>query len=150
MSERKPLTLEQLLRMDGKPVFCISLKDGRKKWRVVQSIEKFVDVVKVICFTDCKDETVASYGKTWIAYAYEPPRLDRSAWEPCDDCKEISYWDEKCDNCKYDDFFAHQEPCASCESKSKWEPCYSFCPTCGRPLTDAAWEMLERRVEGIT
>lgn len=78
----------------------------------------------------------------------EPPRLDRSAWEPCEECKEISYWDEKCDNCRYDDLFANQEPCASCESKSKWEPCYSFCPRCGRPLTDAAWDMLEKRLEG--
>lgn len=95
-----------------------------------------------------KDRKFVYHGFKSCKIVKETPRLDRSSWEPCDDCKEISYWDEKCDNCKYDDFFAHQEPCASCESKSKWEPCYSFCPTCGRPLTDAAWDMLEKRLEG--
>ena len=118
MSERKPLTLEELRQMDGKPVLFVSLKDGRRKWRVVQSIEKLVDVVKVICFTDDGGETVESYGKTWLVYAAELPILDRSAWEPCmlcvvGDCKHLKY---------------------------------SFCPYCGRPLTDAAWEMLERRI----
>lgn len=144
MSERKPLTLEQLLRMDGKPVFCISLKDGRKKWRVVQSIEKFVDVVKVICFTDCKDETVASYGKTWIAYAYEPLYIDRSALEPCEECRS-------CNNCKNNSDYSPDEgiygECSQCHEYSNFEP-FNFCHECGRPLTDAAWEMLERRLAG--
>lgn len=140
MSERKPLTLEQLLRMDGKPVFCISLKDGRKKWRVVQSIEKFVDVVKVICFTDCKDETVASYGKTWIAYAYEPLYIDRSAWEPCRRCKTCQSC--KSSICSLDD---KSSECYDCDHMGNYEP-MGFCPWCGRPLTDAAWEMLERRI----
>ena len=52
----------------------------------------------------------------------QPYHLDRSAWEPCMLCA-VGYWEQ-------------------IE--------YSFCPCCGRPLTDAAWEMLERRVEGIT
>lgn len=120
MSERKPLTLEELRQMDGEPVLFVSLKDGRKKWRVVQSLEKLVEVVKVICFTDDGGETVESYGKTWLAYAYEPPRLDRSAWEPCILCA-VGDW-------------KHLE--------------YSFCPHCGRPLTDAAWDMFEKRLEG--
>lgn len=53
-------------------------------------------------------------------YSVEPPRLDRSAWETCMLCV-VGDW-------------KHLE--------------YSFCPYCGRPLTDAAWEMLERRLEG--
>ena len=148
MSERKPLTLEQLLRMDGKPVFCISLKDGRKKWRVVQSIEKFVDVVKVICFTDCKDETVASYGKTWIAYAYEPLYIDRSVWEPCEHCKPSKN--------PLDRWGPHQFPIDGnqiyCyDTDDGWEgEEINFCPWCGRPLTDAVWDMLEKRLEKIT
>lgn len=48
------------------------------------------------------------------------PRLDRSAWEPCILCA-VGDW-------------KHLE--------------YSFCPHCGRPLTDAAWEMLQKRLEG--
>lgn len=150
MSERKPLTLEELRDMVGKPVWVETKR--RKEWCILWGYHGPEVIGRAMIFTTrtaAKNQlTFADYGKTWLAYATDPTRLDRSAWEPCDDCKEISYWDEKCDNCKYDDFFAHQEPCASCESKSKWEPCYSFCPTCGRPLTDAAWEMLERRVAG--
>ena len=32
---------------------------------------------------------------------------------------------------------------------SNYEP-LNYCPHCGRPLTDAAWEMLEKRMEEIT
>lgn len=53
-----------------------------------------------------------------VAFAHEPYHLDRSAWEPCMLCA-VGYW-------------------------KQIE--YSFCPCCGRPLTDAAWEMLERRI----
>lgn len=144
MSERKPLTLEELRKMKGEPVWIDLIGNGLKTCRIVlkDSGTCFVTVgVGGLCLM------TSDYGLKWIAYADKPIHIDRSAWEPCEECKEISYWDEKCDNCKYDDLFANQEPCASCESKSKWEPCYSFCPTCGRPLTDAAWDMLEKRLE---
>ena len=154
MSERKPLTLEEL-----KNAYDLSNRVGLHVLIQFDSCKcEYEGVIDHrdddgICAVYAADEEwlkEKDYGKTWVAYAADQPFLDRSAWKPCDDCKEISYWDEKCDNCKYDDFFAHQEPCASCESKSKWEPCYSFCPTCGRPLTDAAWDMLEKRLEEIT
>lgn len=56
--------------------------------------------------------------------AKKPPHLDRSAWEPCGACKspvDLSYW---------------------------LGMSVVFCPHCGRPLTDAAWDMLEKRLEG--
>ena len=142
MSKRKPLTLEELRQMDGKPVLFVSLKDGRRKWRVVQSIEKLVEVVKVICFTDDGGETVESYGKTWLAYAYEPPRLDRSAWEPCAWCAG-----KACANCSRAET-PSCETCKTCKEHNHWEPDSKFCPDCGRPRTDAAWETLEKRLEG--
>ena len=52
--------------------------------------------------------------------AKKPPRLDRLAWEPCILCA-VGDW-------------KHLE--------------YSFCPHCGRPLTYAAWDVLEKRLEG--
>lgn len=145
MSERKPLTLEELRKMDGKPVLFVSLKDGRRKWRVVQSIEKLVEVVKVICFTDDGGETVESYGKTWLAYAAELPSLDRLAWEPCEHCKPpkyavypLAFYSEQSLPVVGNKIYRYDTD----EGWSGEE--INFCPWCGRPLTDAAWEMLER------
>ena len=58
---------------------------------------------------------------------------DRSGWEPCDFCgKELD---------DYPYIVAHSDYYES-------DTCYTpaFCPVCGRPLTDAAWDMLERRL----
>lgn len=67
--------------------------------------------------------------------AAEKPRLDRSAWEPCDFCgKELD---------DYPYIVAHND---YDESNTCYTP--AFCPVCGRPLDDAAWEMLEKRLEG--
>lgn len=138
----KPLTLEELRKMDGKPVYY---KTAKMWFIVALNHPDFGDCAINVSGQHIPLEKAARQNRF---YASEPPRLDRSAWEPCEDCKEISYWDETCDNCKYDDLFSDKEPCASCKSKSKWEPYYSFCTTCGRPLTDAAWDMLEKRLEG--
>ncbi|WP_298730219.1 hypothetical protein [uncultured Subdoligranulum sp.] len=78
--------------------------------------------------------------------AAEPPLLDRSAWEPCEYCEDYS--GKCCANCWNGGNQAHQEPCKSCYCASKWKPKENFCPYCGRPMHDAAWEMLERRLAG--
>lgn len=51
----------------------------------------------------------------------QPAKLDRSRWEGCEYCKDIP--------------------------KSILE---GFCYACGRPLTEEAWEELERRINGGT
>ena len=143
MSERKPLTLEELRNMDGKPVWCKYIGDTTfpDQWMVVnEKMEKCGNAEWELPFEDNPDD---AYGKTWLAYAYEPPRIDRSAWEPCGCCKE-----KRCPTCKYDDCIPIFDPCNSCVDGSGWKPVYKFCPECGRPMTDAAWEMLEKRLEG--
>lgn len=79
------------------------------------------------------------YGKTWVAYAAEPPRLDRSEWEPCENCGL------KCRVC----FRNGTDRCKKCKNHDLYIPFSHFCQCCGRPLTDAAWEMLERRLAGL-
>lgn len=60
-------------------------------------------------------------------------RFDRSAWEPCDFCgKELDDYPYIVAHSDYD------------ESNTCYTP--AFCPVCGRPLTDAAWEI--KRLEG--
>ena len=151
MSERKSLTLEELRKMGGKPVWVRVVDhtvfadkeddfDGyglvRKSWVRVWD-EKRADLIHV-------DYDFCSYGKEWLAYAYEPPRLDRSVWKPCRRCKT-------CQSCKSSIYSINDKSsgCYDCDNMGNYEP-MGFCPWCGRPLTDAAWEMLEKRVEEIT
>ena len=82
----------------------------------------------------------------------EPTRLDRSAWEPCEVCEELK------DPCLEDGCFKKMETgkvCGyNCTRFVKYQKNIKrlheakFCPECGRPLTDAAWKMLERRLAG--
>lgn len=149
-SKCKPLTLKELRKMVGKPVWVET--ERRKEWYILWGYHGPEVIGRAMIFTPRTAAKIqllfADYMKTWAAFAAEPPSLDREAWKRCPDCEEIFYFDKRCDNCKYEDFFASQAPCEHCESKSEWKPYYSFCPTCGRPLTDAAWELLERRLAG--
>lgn len=139
MSERKPLTLEELRKMDGKPVFVECLNPQKYicppvGWRILS--KSITGRFGVWDGENCLVER--DYGTDWIAYSYEPPFVDRSAWEPCAKC-----CDEP-DNETMRIYFP-----------SNWDGGIGFeyeealfCPRCGRPLTDAAWDMLERRMLG--
>lgn len=117
MSERKPLTLEDLRQMNGKPVqyeatgevFIVDLDNPDFGECLVNADGYYIPLHRAVD---------RAFGRRF--FAYERPRLDRSAWEPCMLCA-VGDW-------------KHLE--------------YSFCPCCGRPLTDAAWEILEKRLEG--
>lgn len=136
----KPLTLEELRKMDGNPVWVQNLEyPDKSQWRLCHWDRGKYLVLQGISI---QGYLLEDYGETWVAYASEPPRLDRSAWEPCEDCKE-----KRCETCHYDDTVPIIEPCDSCVDGSGWKPAYKFCPTCGRPLTDAEWKTLEKRLE---
>lgn len=61
-------------------------------------------------------------------------RFDRESWEPCDFCeKELDKYPYIVTHSDYD------------ESNACYVP--AFCPICGRPLTEDAWQMLEKRIE---
>lgn len=67
----------------------------------------------------------------------KPPRLDREAW-----CAE---WVEKTD----DDGCVWFE-CSACEQGlDSMDEQHPFCPSCGRAMTDDAWQILEKRMEGM-
>jgi len=77
-----------------------------------------------------------------LAYAYSPAtHIDQEKWETCIECKS-------CDNCKNRPNMVEAVfgECAQCVSMSQFSPT-GFCHSCGRPLTDEAWDELERRIE---
>lgn len=131
-----PLTIDELHEMDGKPVWIENLENPEKsQWRLCHWDRGKYLVLQGISI---QGYLLEDYGETWVAYASEPPRLDRSAWEPCKICKS-------CLTCTAVTESINQEPCVSCNRYSN-HTSSNFCPNCGRPLTDAAWKMLEIRI----
>ena len=77
----KPLTLEQLRKMNGKPVLTKLLEEstGRKEgWTLIYNDDGHTAVQRWTQFPLWYKD----YGKTWIAYAYPPVHIEREAWEP--------------------------------------------------------------------
>lgn len=66
----------------------------------------------------------------------------RSMWEPCKTCRS-------CDNCKNNSDYSPDEgiygECGQCHEYSNFEP-RNFCGECGRPLTNEAWSIIEKRI----
>lgn len=76
----------------------------------------------------------------------QPAHINREAWEPCEVCKK------------------QEDPCIKdgCFRRNRWKCGFGcdkykefvvlrkskFCPNCGRPLTDKAWDELEKRIGG--
>lgn len=126
----EPLSLEQLQEMDGQPVWIERIEapyDG--KWFIVNYAD--TENPDKTLYTD-SGVTYSEYGKYFIAYPYPPAHIDRSKWEFCLWCKDLQY--------------LPHEMCADVKMPGGSEIGASFCPSCGRPLTEEAWAELERRV----
>ena len=66
--DNKPLTLEELLKMTGLPVWIQRIKHPEEsEWRIFDSASD-----AFVYFTDDNAEFTPSYRKTWLAYAYNP------------------------------------------------------------------------------
>ena len=151
MSKRKPLTLEELRNMELEPVWLITYSSKNKiprisQWALVASSSNYSVSFVRVAVSGRTEKKCEDYGKTWVAFAHEPPRLDRSAWEPCEHCKPskdaLTMWGPH-------DFPIDGNSIYYCDTDDGWEgEEINFCPWCCRPLTDAAWEMLEKRLEG--
>lgn len=128
-----PLTMEQLLGMDGQPVRVHNLRPSKKKFEWQNALVcKFRETAEHSFYT----YWFRDYGKTWLAYAYHISRIDREAWE-CPLCK----------SCKVISFEAWKDESEFPKGPSVRGAAF-FCPFCGKPLTPEAWAKLEKRIGG--
>ena len=131
-----PLTLEQLRGMDGQPVWCKSLINGKSEWAIIRIVEMsktwFIALAGASQGFGDKD----TYGKTWLAHAYPPAHIDREAW--------TAEWVKRgsryiCSSCGV--------RCAEESDETYYYQLLSkFCPNCGKAMTPEAWAELEKRV----
>lgn len=128
-----PLTPEQLMKMDGQPIWIEHDEDP-----------KYNHVWMIWNNEIGMRHNLAGYNIFWRAYAYPHAHIDRDAWEPCGECEK-----RNCDNCLYSEYLSSMEPCKSCYNAKKWKPVSRFCGNCGRPLTPEAWDELEKRLRGL-
>ena len=152
----KPLTVELLREMDGKPVKVVYDEAAKKTTPGFEPLE-MICLVEYVKSAGCvvlrnnvggeseyyNDKELEQDGLT--AYPYHPPRLDRSAWEPCKLCKYTP--DDICRKCQNEICNAeYRYPCTGCNDQSRFKA-KRFCQNCGRPLTEEAWAELEGRVQ---
>lgn len=143
-----PLTLKQLYQMEGEPVWVVSLPQKDEKtihqdwfsvhqdWFIVVIEDLRLTVKRPLKFGHyiCGANT---YGKTWLAYAQKP--IDFDEWMA--DWKEYEGQDvgfHYCSKCGQQAFNYE-------ENGEIIEVLSNFCPSCGRPMTGYAKEMLEKR-----
>lgn len=148
----EPLTIEQLRKMDGQPVWVHVIDhtvfsdkeddfDGwgmcRKSWVRIWD-NKRADLVHI-------DYDFEDYGKEWIAYASPTAHIDREAW--------TAQWveDGQCDHKPYrvrDAEKWKKYKCSKCEYKAGRRTSQKYCPSCGKAMTPDAWAELEKRLMG--
>lgn len=62
--EEKPLTLEELMQRDGKPVYIV--EEGRQGWELAEDASEYF-----------LEREAAEYGQSWFAYEREPEEVRR-------------------------------------------------------------------------
>ena len=94
--------------------------------------------------------------------AGEPFHIDRSKWKPCEFCngKTVLYQYTNSTKLFVNTFGGAATLVTECNDCPPYADCcmkdisansafrIKFCPECGRPLTEAAWAELERRLRG--
>lgn len=125
----EPLTPEQLMGMDGQPIWIEH--DADPKYNHVWMIWNNEIGMR---------HNLAGYNIFWRAYAYQPAHIDREAWEPCEYCNGAKY--------VYGQAIAVVPNGDKGQIEKEVEGDFDYCPECGRPLTPEAWDMLKKRLRG--
>lgn len=118
---------EIMREMGGRPYWHVGMRDESEAphWAILDPhIAKHIEDY--------------GYGETWVAYEYPPAHIDREAWEPCKACSDE--YSQK--------ISSYLERFHGCATSTVRVVNTDFCPCCGRPLTEEAWAMLEKRLRG--
>lgn len=151
----EPLTMEDLRGMDGQPVWL----QETNCWALVKK-----DVFVMLLTFPGGEKCSANdwYKEVGPVYAYHPAHIDRDAWEPCGMCggKTTLYQHTNTTKLFMNTFGKAATLVTECMACPPYADCcmkgisansafkINFCPECGRPLTDAAWAELEKRLRG--
>nr|DAT62596.1 MAG TPA: DNA-directed RNA polymerase [Caudoviricetes sp.] len=150
----QPLTLEQLREMDGQPVRVVHPKT--KDWGIYSYIALvFVDYNRGIVLLTNKmgGRTVALrdedsfYRESAVVFPYIIPdeaHIDRNAWWECftkpNTCESCEVYVKSSEERK--------SICSDCHERSRYIQA-DFCPRCGKPLTEKAWDEMEKKVRVV-
>lgn len=133
----EPLTLEQIRGMRWKPVYVEDKRHPKNsKWAMMH--EELCEAQDWTYFLD-------DYGDAWLAYTYPPARIDRERWVECPRCRAENREPLGYDGADDAVSIVIGNNAAAIEADS-FGFTVSYCPKCGRPLTEEAWAELERRV----
>ena len=73
-------------------------------------------------------------------------KINREAWKPCPRCQPRRVIPKE--GCRHE-FIIQDDGLFMYDTAFGWEGVtIDFCPWCGRPLTEKAWEILEKRLGG--
>lgn len=146
----KPLTVDQMREMHDEVVIVKTLEYGQESKGILDFSDPNDSDNGV--YVGCNFYSVEHYGDWWLAYAQKP--IDFDAWKQCEICKRS----READPCYKDGCFRENAPQCDyrCDKFLGWRDVQrrlnkaKFCPECGRPLTDKARELLERRLSNRT
>lgn len=73
-----------------------------------------------------------------------------------DDQRSVGDWLECCiccGTCIHNSLHGYEKPCSDCQESGElasWTAKYPYCPKCGRPMTNEAYALLEKRLRGCS
>lgn len=146
-AQRKPHTPKEELRGLRDKIACLEEALTAVQRRCLAEKPMTLEQLRGTPHGKIKDKTLQHIcdRANELAYAYPTAHIDREKWEPCEHCKPNECPPGYCD--------PHTFPVAGntiryydIDEGTIVEE-INFCPWCGRPLTDAAWAELERRLQ---
>lgn len=71
-TDNSPLTLNELRKMDGDPVWLKSIIGGYSEWGIIRIMECFGKIFFSVGGSEHGSGDADNYGKTWLAYRRKP------------------------------------------------------------------------------